>query len=211
MPEVLKLKKISSLFVGFSDVTPIHNFINQVHKKPSLHFNVFSQAHSQPPAYLKEALDLMSGQKKEIAFKNLKKLNSVKTPKSLRAKIVGGNLSLIQSSLKTKWELKAQNHFLFLEDISETPYRIDRMLFQLLSSGFFKSVKAVLLGDFVCKAVPQAQIKTVLTEFAKELKIPVFSNLNCGHLVKSRPLPFFTNASIELKKSAYTLKVKAPK
>ena len=114
--------------------------------------------------------------------------------------ITGGNLSVIQTSLATNWQINANNKILFLEEINERGYRIDRMLQHLSQANIFQKVKAVLFGDFIGGTEPAGNslIEPVLKRFAEVNNFPIFRCENIGHGKINRALPFGTSGEIKM-------------
>lgn len=102
----------------------------------------------------------------------------------MRLPLVGGNLACLNALVGTPWEPKARPCLLFLEEVNESSYRIDRMLTQLAASAFFKGVRGVVLGHFT--GCPGA--KAVLQLWAKERRLPLFSGLKAGHERPNLPI-----------------------
>ena len=102
-----------------------------------------------------------------------------------RGRLHGGCLSLLAASLGTPYEIKTEGTILFLEDVSEKPYRIDRMLMQLLFAGKFKGVRGVIFGEMLDCAPPAGQTYTLQQVVARVLsqwKIPIVYGLKSGHV-----------------------------
>ena len=124
--------------------------------------------------------------------------------KTLEGTILGGNLRIIQSSLGTSWEIKPKGKIVFIEDVSERGYSVDRMLEQLHQAKILdKDIKALLVGDFTEGLEKNGQnlISSALKRFADRVDYPVVSGLPCGHAKNSNaPLPFNTHAKLILGK-----------
>jgi muramoyltetrapeptide carboxypeptidase len=103
---------------------------------------------------------------------------------SVSGKVVGGNLCVLSSLAGTPWALESKEAIVVLEDITEAPYRIDRLIMQLRLSGAFDGALAIALGDFV-KCEPPAgadyTLQDVLREALAPLGVPVWSGLPTGH------------------------------
>ncbi|SEH00680.1 muramoyltetrapeptide carboxypeptidase [Nonomuraea solani] len=91
--------------------------------------------------------------------------------------VTGGNLSLLASMCGTRWQPSFDGKIVFLEDIAEEPYRIDRMLSQLLQAGAFDGVRGIALGSWVGCGDPYP----VLEERLGPLGVPVVAGLPVGH------------------------------
>lgn len=199
IPSLMDLPKPEKqkLFVGFSDATVLHLFLNQVWDWPSLHAPVVTQIVGETVSaesslktleFIKEGLS-------STEMGSLHPLNSHACSLSgLEGKVVGGNLTLAAHSLGTPYALKGEGKILFFEDWNERGYRLDRMLTQLAHAGVFQGVKAVLLGDFMGgeEGDGVSFVEPVLQRFGDEAEFPVFRLPSVGHGAKNYPLPFQT-------------------
>lgn len=207
MLEKLKAPHHSKVLLGFSDITSLHLFFNQKWNWPTLHSRNISamreEDHLTPDRRATERL--LFGTDSEISFKKLKPLNDhAREERTLKGKIVGGNLRILQSSVGTSWELEARNKILFIEDIGERGYSVHRMLEQLRQAKIIhKNVKALAIGQFTEGEEKNGKDLTTeaLKRFASELPYPVFSGLPCGHGSLNYPLPLNTNCELNLGKS----------
>lgn len=105
----------------------------------------------------------------------------------------GGNLAVLCSLLGTPFFPAVQGGLLFLEDVAEHPYRIERMLTQLLHAGVLAQQKAIILGQFTeYRLVPHDQgfkLQSVINWLRSQLKVPVLTNLPFGHVPTKVLLP----------------------
>lgn len=110
-----------------------------------------------------------------------------------KATLWGGNLSVLVSLVGTPWLPRVQGGVLFLEDVNEHPYRIERQLTQLLHTGILKEQKAILLGSFNrYKAVPHDRgfkLQTVVDWLRTQTRTPVLTGLPFGHVPTKVLLP----------------------
>jgi muramoyltetrapeptide carboxypeptidase len=116
-------------------------------------------------------------------------------------RLVGGNLSLIASLCGTPWALDARGAVLFIEDVSEALYRVDRLLTQLRHSGLLDAAAGFLLGSFTEDADPGV----VLHEHFASLGKPVLAGWPAGHGRPNRALPL--GATVTLDTSAGTVRL----
>ncbi len=205
LPQLAKLKKPKSpkLVVGLSDISTLHNFLNQKWKWPTLHGPMLGTFAERTEVEQKEILDVVFGRKDKVVFENLVPMNkAAEKKKSLSGPVTGGNLMTVQSSQGTPWAFHAKGAIIFLEEVNERGYRIDRLFVSLIQSGYFKNAKAVVLGDFLGGNEPDGQnfVEDVLKQIASELKIPVLKGLKSGHGALRRTVPFATKAKLELGK-----------
>ena len=118
-------------------------------------------------------------------------------------KLIGGNLSVITSLCGTPYELKGENSILFLEDIGEDAYAIDRMLRQLWQNGLLKDIKGLIFGNFShCQPNKQEPyeftVKEILQQYANLAKVPTIYNFPAGHERTNAFLPLGVNATINI-------------
>lgn len=111
----------------------------------------------------------------------------------LRGSLTGGNLSLVAASLGTPDEIRTAGRVLFLEDVNEEPYRVDRMLWQLRAAGKLRGLRGLLFGDFTrCRPAPgrpSRPLAEVLEEYAAAADVPCFGPIPAGHRRDNVVLP----------------------
>lgn len=105
--------------------------------------------------------------------------------------MTGGNLAMAASSLKTNWEIQTENKILFLEEIGERAYRIDRMLFQLQAAGKLSKLKAVVIGDFTECREPDGKnlAPEALKRYFRRAPYPILLGVHSGHGALRLSLP----------------------
>lgn len=135
----------------------------------------------------------------EIQFNQLQALNQAAVKvKKINARMVGGNLITLCSHIGTDFEFNLKNSFLFFEEIGERAYKIDRCLRQLMLSKSFKLCKGVFIGQMTSCLESDGTDKTewLFKDWAKDLKIPVFSGVPTGHDKFQWPLPLGNSATV---------------
>ena len=109
------------------------------------------------------------------------------------ATLWGGNLAILSNLVGSPWLPEVKNGILFLEDVHEHPYRVERMLTQLLYAGILGRQKAILLGHFTnYKPYPHDRgykLQTVVDRLRTQVKCPVFTRLPFGHVATKVVLP----------------------
>ncbi len=202
---VAKLKKPNTpkLFIGYSDACTIHNFLNQVWKWPTLHGPLVDRLGegTLPQDHVRELNDIVFGRATQVEFAGLTPLNkAAEKSQTINASMAGGNLTVTQSHLGTKFARVPQNQILFFEDIGERGYRVDRILKQLQMAGYLKKTRAVIFAEFYRCDEPGpekvSKVPGVLKRFAEEMKIPVLRGLPIGHGDQQRPMPLATPAQL---------------
>lgn len=198
------IKKNPKIFIGYSDITALHIAINQKSKLITYHGPMISTE-------LIKGLDEYSADYYKKFIFGYDKVDELFNPEGYNLEIInpgiasgeliGGNLSLICSSLGTKYEINTKNKILFLEEIEEVPYKIDRMLTQLKQSGKLKDANGIILGSFTNCIAPNNKKSLSLQEVFKEiilpLKKPTISNLACGHCLPTLTLPLGTKIFLD--------------
>jgi len=120
-------------------------------------------------------------------------------------KLIGGNLSLLCTTLATPYQPSFKNRILFLEDLDEVPFRFDRMLTHLLNAGLLQQVAGVAIGsnkDCIdpkakgCKEYRQT-MEDVFKERLAPLKVPVVLGLPFGHVPMNATLPVGVRATLD--------------
>lgn len=206
MSQVTRLRRPAAppkLFIGLSDITTLHVFLNQAWGWPTVHGPLLDRLGRKAalPKYERELKRFVFGELEEISFSGLKALNAAARGRGVvRGAVSGGNLTVLQSSLGTAAEWETKGRILFFEDIGERGYRIDRILAQFEQAGMFNSAKAVIFGQFTGGREPDGSslVPAVLRRFAETMRIPVFSGLASGHDLIQRPLPFETPSWLKL-------------
>jgi muramoyltetrapeptide carboxypeptidase len=123
-----------------------------------------------------------------------------------RGRLLGGNLTLICSTLGTPYAIQPKGAILFIEDTNEAPYRVDRSLSQLRLAGVLDAVAGVVVGDFISKDPDDVkEFDKVLRDYLGALKVPVVTNFPVGHRPRNATLPH--GALVELDADKATLRV----
>ncbi|MCL2373432.1 MAG: LD-carboxypeptidase [Defluviitaleaceae bacterium] len=174
-------------FIGYSDVTALHVAFNQICKLPTYH--------APMPATEQFAHEIT-----QLYFRHMflgeappQKLPPAKTivPGQVRGILAGGNLSLLAASLGTPYEINTTGKILFLEEIDEEPYKVDRMLCQLSQAGKLSAAAGIILGSFSYQGGHSLQpYKIAIDSFIIPLKKPTIHEQYCGHIIPGKPLMF---------------------
>jgi muramoyltetrapeptide carboxypeptidase len=136
--------------------------------------------------------DLLSEQGEGTGWQLPRREAAIK-PIEVKGELWGGNLAIMASLAGTPWMPKIKGGIMFLEDVHEHPYRVERMLTQLLYAGVLGRQKAVLLGHFTnYKPVPHDKgfkLQTVVEWLRSQIKAPVLTQLPFGHVATKVCLP----------------------
>lgn len=210
------IKNNKKPLIGYSDITALLNTIHQKTGSPCFHGPVASSTMtSYTSTHLAPIFGLSDSYEISLADENIAKgkeeeVFKYTTVNSGKAKggLVGGNLSLLVSLLGTDHEVKTKNKIVFIEDIGEAPYRIDRMLTQLISAGFFKKVRGIVLGIFAgCERKDDntQKLQHVIHERLKRLQVPACYGFSFGHIDNQCTFPIGAEAEFDADKGTVTL------
>ncbi|TDD10875.1 LD-carboxypeptidase [Nonomuraea deserti] len=169
------------VLVGSSDITALHNAFAVELGVPTLHGPMpasqimADEKRPEPQSWesLRAALFGAGGPAHDYRVHG----DRVLVPGRAEGVLSGGNLSLLASMCGTRWQPSFQGRIAFLEDVTEEPYRIDRMLTQLSQAGVFEGVRGIALGSWVDCGDPYP----VLRERLAPLGVPVVAGLPVGH------------------------------
>lgn len=145
--------------------------------------------------------DLLLGRGEGTGWRQGPSLGSQKPDYHLKnSPLWGGNLTVLSSLVGTPYFPAISGGILFLEDVAEHPYRIERMLTQLLHAGALKAQKAIVLGQFTEYQLTSHdkgfKFQSVVDWLRSQVKIPVLTNLPFGHVQTKVLLP--VGASVDL-------------
>ncbi len=162
--------------VGFSDGTALHAALWKA-GLCGLHAPVLHSLHDQADlASQVRVVDCLLG-RSDVAWAGESWI-----PGEISGPLVGGNLCMLASLAGTGLQPDLSGCILLLEEIAEPPYKLDRMLHQLLASGMLDGVVGVALGEFVGTATPpEWTLRELMVELLESLDVPVLANLPVGH------------------------------
>ncbi len=195
--------------IGYSDITALLNTIHQKTKNPCYHGPVASSPMTDyTKAMLTPILDNIFPHEINISPNTNEHKPYTIYPGIINGRLAGGNLSLIAALEGTPYAINSKNKIVFIEDVGEKPYRIDRMLTQLLESGFLKQAAGIILGEFAdCEAKDDSSLtlKEVLLDRLQPLKIPTVYGYSFGHIDNQCTLPIGVLATLNTEKQIVTL------
>ncbi len=178
-----RLRPHCKVFMGFSDLATLHIYFRRRFGWVTLHGPMANstQLAALGPAEEQNLISLWTDPDylPNLAFPALETW----FPGVAEGRLAGGCLAVILSSLGTPYEIKTAGKILFLEDVGEEPYRLDRMLTQLKLAGKLKGVAGFILGTFHNCAPSSGQYtaEETLREILGELEVPVLANFPAGH------------------------------
>ena len=119
--------------------------------------------------------------------------------------LVGGNLAVLAADVGTPTSLPARGCIAVLEDVNEEPYRVDRLLTQLLRAGWFDGVRGVVLGGFTGCGDP-VRLRRVFVDRLAHLRVPTVSGAPVGHAAHNLAVPFGVPARLDADAGTLTLR-----
>ncbi len=183
-----KFVKNPKWLIGYSDITIIHNSITNL-GFASIH-GIMAKHLSEMPVDTKPTQQLHKILFGEIPTYSFKSENENKFGKT-KGKLIGGNLSVLMGLRGSSYDLDYQNAILFIEDIAEKPYHIDRMIQNLRFSGVLSQLSGLVVGQFSdCEedALMMQSIREIILAAVKEYNYPVCFNFPAGHVDYNLPL-----------------------
>lgn len=192
-----KLIKNPKWIIGYSDVTVLHSHLNTL--------GIASMHASMPVNFLtntKQALESM----KHTLFANTSIVDCDTHPfnklGSAEGEIVGGNLSILYSLLGSNSDVNTAGKILFIEDLDEYLYHIDRMMMNLKRNGKFEKLRAMIVGgmnhmnDNDIRFGKSAE--QIILEHTKEYDFPICFGFPAGHLDDNRAILLGTKSKVEI-------------
>lgn len=175
--------------VGYSDVTVLHNHINQNLNIETLHASMPINFPNNTVEALESLRAALFGESLCYAFD----AHEWNRKGQAEGELVGGNLSILYSLTGTVSQVNTQGRILFLEDLDEYLYHIDRMMMNLDRAGMLRDLAGLVVGgmtDMNDNAVPFGQdAKQIIREVVKQYNFPVCFDFPAGHLDDNRALP----------------------
>lgn len=190
-------KKNPKWIIGFSDVTVMHSHMNQMGFQ-TLHAMMAISAPSATVAAKESLRKALFGEKLSytVPHHSFNKLGKTK------GQIVGGNLSVLYSIQGSISEVDYKDRILFIEDLDEYLYHIDRMMTNLKRNGSLKNLKGIIVGGMTSmndNDIPWGKdALEIIQEAVKDLNIPIAYNFPAGHIKDNRALILGGNISFEV-------------
>lgn len=183
--------------VGFSDITTLHTTIHNLG---------IATIHATMPGGMLRASD----DAKQTLYKALFgygyafeiPTNSLNKKGKAKGILIGGNLSILNSMIGSISEVNMYDKILFIEDVGEDLYRIDRMMYTLKRTGALKNLKGIIVGDFDYDAEKDTLFggthREIILNAVKEYDYPVLFDFPAGHVRDNRALIFGKEINVEV-------------
>lgn len=181
------LKKNPKWYVGFSDITVLHLWLNKLCGLVSLHAEMplnYSNPKKTPESYT-SVIKALKGEPEAITWKS-----SHQSTVSVQGPLIGGNLSLIYSLTGTPAEPDTDGSILFIEEVGEYYYHLDRMLTSLRLTGKLDNLAAMIVGGM--EKMEQGNVtynksaEEIILDIAGHYNYPIIFNFPAGHISDNR-------------------------
>ena len=183
-----EIRRHPKIFCGYSDITILLNWLLQKWGFVTFHAPMVAMdlARGLSNRAKEHFWGILTGKEKKWSIKLGEALRSGKC----EAPMIGGCLSLLTTTLGTPYEVDTRKKILFLEDVGEKPYRIERMLIHLKSAGKFERLAGLVFGDFTqCEGAGPRDVKTIVREMFQDAPYPVAMGMPAGHGEENLALP----------------------
>jgi muramoyltetrapeptide carboxypeptidase len=184
------------IFAGYSDLTILLNWLLQRCGMVTFH----------APMVAMELARGLSPRSKDFFWRILtgeRKVWKIELAESIRpgkaeAEMLGGCLSVFVTTLGTSYEFDTAGKLLFLEDVGEKPYRVERMLTHLKMAGKLENLAGLVFGDFTeCDGEGPRDIRQIIAELFHKARYPVVMGMPAGHGQENLTLPFGVRMALD--------------
>ena len=221
MLDFTAIKKNPKIIIGYSDITALLIAIYNQTKIVTFHgpvasstFDSFTLDYFVKTLFRSKSSEIPEPVS-ELSFAPITFSDSrliTLTGGTARGQLVGGNLAMLVSTLGTPYEVDTKGAIFFIEEVSEEPYKIDRMLTQLWLAGKFQNCAGIALGQFKnCEATSRAgfdlsfTLQQVLESRIQSLGIPSVYGLPFGHVKSKMTLPIGIQAELNATDKTFTI------
>ena len=190
--------------IGYSDVTVLHSHLHQL-GITSLHATMPINFEKNTPKALESLKSALFG------LGNLTEINHHHFNRfgKVEGEIVGGNLSILYSLLGSDSDINTEGKILFIEDLDEYLYHVDRIMINLKRNGKLKNLMALIIGgmsDMNDNTIPFGKTaEEIILEYIKEFDFPVCFNFPAGHLADNRCIRLGGKSVLEVNKNGVSL------
>ncbi|MFN7992389.1 MAG: LD-carboxypeptidase [Bryobacteraceae bacterium] len=205
------IRRNPKIFLGYSDITALHLAIGKRTGLVTFHgpvvlsgFSAYTQEWFRKAMFSPEPLGAVTNPPASNLLRPAHPLRTVR-PGKARGRLTGGNLTLISTTMGTPYEIDTRGRLLFIEDVGEEPYRMDRMLTQLRLAGKFDSVAGVVFGEchectpreFQPSFESTFSLGEIVDRILGKLNVPVLAGLTFGHTDDQLTLPEGVMATLD--------------
>lgn len=217
------IRRNPKIFTGYSDITALHLAIHQKTGLITFHgpvtlsrFNDYTLNHFKKAIFITEPLGRLVNPDERSAIRPRHLTRAIRGGKA-RGQLIGGNLTLISTTMGTPYEIQTDGKLLFLEDVDEQPYSMDRMLTHLRLAGKFKNIAGLIIGecagctprDYKPSFESTFSLGEVLNNILGDLKVPVVTGMTIGHTEDQLTLPLGVTATLDADKAELVIEESA--
>ena len=202
-----KYKENPKWIIGYSDITAIHNDLHN-NKSESIH-GIMCKSLEKIDVDNNESISML---KKTLFGEELSYTiegNNYNIEGNSNGQLIGGNLTLLHCLLGSESSIDTDGKILFIEDLGEYLYHIDRMLISLKRAGYFDNCKGLIVGDFTDmrkNTTPFGRnLKELILDIVKEYDFPVSFGFPAGHGEKNYPMILGREINLEVSKQQSTI------
>jgi muramoyltetrapeptide carboxypeptidase len=208
------LRSNPKVFLGYSDITAMHLAIQKRAALVTFHgpvmisgFSEFTQRAFRRALFETQPLGALTNPPDANPLRPAHTLRTIR-PGKARGRLIGGNLTLASTTMGTPYEMDTRGCIVFLEDVDEEPYGLDRMLTQLRLAGKLEAAAGIVFGEcgncgpreFRPSFESTFSVGEVLDRILGDLKIPVLAGLTIGHTDDQLTLPLGLMATLDADK-----------
>jgi muramoyltetrapeptide carboxypeptidase len=199
-----KLVKNPKWIIGFSDITVLHSHLNQL-GVATLHATMPINFSKNTPKSLESLKNSLFGKANSIEspvhkFNRLGKVN---------AEIIGGNLSILYSLLGSNSDINTDGKILFMEDLDEYLYHIDRMMINMKRNGKFNNLKGMIIGGMSKmndNNIPFGKTaEEIILDHLKDYNFPICFGFPSGHLDDNRSIRLGVSSVLDINENGVSL------
>lgn len=202
------------IFLGYSDITALHLAFQRKAGLVTFHgpvvlsrFSNYTQEHFRRALFETKPLGALTNPPDSDPLRPVHTLRTVR-PGKARGPLTGGNLTLISTTLGSPYDIDTKGRILFIEDVDEQPYSVDRMLTHLKLAGKFDGVAGIVFGecadcrprDFKPSFESNFSLGEIVDRILGNLNVPVLSGLTIGHTDDQLTLPLGVMATLDADK-----------
>lgn len=201
-----KFSKNPKWIIGFSDLTAIHSHIQSNFQIPTIHGQMVKSMLNASQESLQTLKNALFGQNVDISYTHE---SYPHRPGSTSGILIGGNLAILHSMLSSCSDINFEDKILFIEDVGESHYNIDRMLWSLKRAGKFKGLKGLIIGGFTdfrdTEAVFGQRFEDIIMDKVCEFDYPVAFGFPAGHIRDNRALILGKTIQLNIKEQQVSL------
>ena len=196
-----KFKKNPKWIIGYSDITVLHSHIHNFGIE-TLHAQMCLEIQNKTAETSESIRKVLFGKDYTI---EMGRTDSFASLGILKGELIGGNLSVLYSLCGSASEMNTAGKILFIEDLDEMLYHVDRMMMNLKRSGYLKNLKALVIGGMTemkdNKVYFGRTAEEIIIDLVKEYNYPVITNFPAGHIMDNKALILGREIKIDIQQS----------